>query len=154
MNILEICVCLRKIIFDLISYHSVFKQQGNIQTCKTTHYYINLNLMKWELPVIAKNSERNDECIDFTMIMTSRNNTSISNFVGGFRCKSEYAWFIIEFQKNREKQKKNDGKTRIFTQNQFSTKSIFLYGCNSKTNHCKYLKFSPNVYVSVTYIQP
>ncbi|KAF0771324.1 hypothetical protein FWK35_00002921 [Aphis craccivora] len=29
----------------------------------------------------------------------------------------------------------------IFTQNQFSTKSVFLYGCNS--NHCKYMKFSP-----------
>ncbi|KAF0711414.1 hypothetical protein FWK35_00034837, partial [Aphis craccivora] len=28
----------------------------------------------------------------------------------------------------------------------------FLYGCNSKINHCKYLKFSPNVYVSVIYI--
>ncbi|KAF0758455.1 Uncharacterized protein FWK35_00016391, partial [Aphis craccivora] len=37
--------------------------------------------------------------------------------------------------------------------NQFSTKSIFLYGCNSETNHCKYLKFSPNVYVSVIYVQ-
>ncbi|KAF0734115.1 Gustatory receptor, partial [Aphis craccivora] len=47
----------------------------------------------------------------------------------------------------REKPKKILGKTGIFTQNQFSTKSIFLYGCNSKTNHCKYLKFSPNIYV-------
>ncbi|KAF0745858.1 Uncharacterized protein FWK35_00034782, partial [Aphis craccivora] len=37
--------------------------------------------------------------------------------------------------------------------NQFSTKSIFLYGCNSKTNHCKFLKFSPNIYVSVIFIQ-
>ncbi|KAE9529991.1 hypothetical protein AGLY_011453 [Aphis glycines] len=36
----------------------------------------------------------------------------------------------------------------IFTQNQFSTESIFLYGCNSKTKHCKYLKFSPNVYTT------
>ncbi|KAF0769301.1 Uncharacterized protein FWK35_00000754 [Aphis craccivora] len=35
----------------------------------------------------------------------------------------------------------------------FSTKSIFLYGFNSKTYHCKFLKFSPNVYVSVIYIQ-
>jgi len=34
----------------------------------------------------------------------------------------------------REKQKKSDKKTRIFTKNQFSTESIFLYGCNSKTN--------------------
>ncbi|KAF0751608.1 ubiquitin-protein ligase E3B, partial [Aphis craccivora] len=69
-------------------------------------------------------SERSEECIDFTMI----------------------------FQKNREKQKKNDGKTGIFTQNKFSTKSIFLYGCNPKTNHFKFLKFSPNIYVSVIYI--
>ncbi|KAF0734733.1 Uncharacterized protein FWK35_00038091, partial [Aphis craccivora] len=29
--------------------------------------------------------------------------------------------------------------------------SIFF--CNSKTNHCKYLKFSQNIYVSVIYIQ-
>ncbi|KAE9537296.1 hypothetical protein AGLY_006319, partial [Aphis glycines] len=39
-----------------------------------------------------------------------------------------------------------DRKTGIFTQNQFLTESIFLYGCNSKTNYCKYLKFLPNVY--------
>ncbi|KAF0752986.1 Uncharacterized protein FWK35_00013748 [Aphis craccivora] len=44
-----------------------------------------------------KNSERSDECIDFTMIITSRNNAPISNFGGGFRCKSEYPW--LEFAK-------------------------------------------------------
>ncbi|KAF0688839.1 Uncharacterized protein FWK35_00031494, partial [Aphis craccivora] len=44
-------------------------------------------------------------------------------------------------------------KTGIFRQNQFSTKLISLYGCNSKTNHCKYLKFSTNVHVSIIYIQ-
>ncbi|KAE9542566.1 hypothetical protein AGLY_002477 [Aphis glycines] len=87
------------------------------------------------------NSERSDECIDFTMVyvfflsvynITSRNNASISNFG------------VV-----------SDGKVNIcgiFTQNQFSTESIFLYGCNSKTNHCKYLKLSPNVYVSIIYI--
>ncbi|KAF0773106.1 zinc finger MYM-type protein 1-like [Aphis craccivora] len=32
-----------------------------------------------------------------------------------------------------KKQKISDGKTGIFTQNQFSTKSIFLYGSNSKS---------------------
>ncbi|KAF0771553.1 Uncharacterized protein FWK35_00011236 [Aphis craccivora] len=42
------------------------------------------------------NSERSDECIDFTMIITSRNNDPISNFGGGFRCKSEYPWCIIQ----------------------------------------------------------
>ncbi|KAE9543901.1 hypothetical protein AGLY_001879 [Aphis glycines] len=110
------------------------------------------------------NSERSDECIDSTMMyvfffvcvsvysITIRNNASISNFGSGLRWKSEYPRCIIKFSKNREKQKKNDGKMRIFTQNQFSTESIFLYSCNSKTNHCKYLKFSPNVYVSIIYI--
>ncbi|KAF0771286.1 Uncharacterized protein FWK35_00006812 [Aphis craccivora] len=34
--------------------------------------------------------------------------------------------FSNSFQINREKQKKNDGKTGIFTQKQFSTKSIFF----------------------------
>ncbi|KAF0755771.1 Uncharacterized protein FWK35_00025022 [Aphis craccivora] len=43
----------------------------------------------------GKNSERSEECIDFTMIITSRNNGPISNY-GGFRCKSEYPWCIIE----------------------------------------------------------
>ncbi|KAF0773229.1 Uncharacterized protein FWK35_00007673 [Aphis craccivora] len=42
------------------------------------------------------NSERSDECIDFTMIITSGiNNASISNFGGGFRWKNEYLWCII-----------------------------------------------------------
>ncbi|KAF0768096.1 Uncharacterized protein FWK35_00018102 [Aphis craccivora] len=42
------------------------------------------------------NSERSEECIDFTIIITSRNNAPISNYGGGFRCKSEYPWCIIE----------------------------------------------------------
>ncbi|KAE9534735.1 hypothetical protein AGLY_008027 [Aphis glycines] len=79
------------------------------------------------------------------MIITSRNNASISNFGGGFRWKSEYPWCIIQvkskhfptvFKKIEKNKKKNDGKTGIFTQKQFSTVSIF----------------SPNVYVSVIYI--
>ncbi|KAE9537184.1 hypothetical protein AGLY_006207 [Aphis glycines] len=45
---------------------------------------------------IRVDSERSDECIDFTMIITSRNSASISNFGGGFRWKSEYSWCIIE----------------------------------------------------------
>ncbi|KAF0748955.1 Uncharacterized protein FWK35_00032890 [Aphis craccivora] len=107
---------------------------------------------------IVLDSERSEECVDFTMIITIRNNAPISNYGGGFRCKNEYPWCIIEenfptvFKKIEKNKKKNDGKTGIFTQNQFSTKSIFFYGCNSKTNHCKYLKLSPNVYISVIYI--
>ncbi|KAF0771129.1 Uncharacterized protein FWK35_00020709 [Aphis craccivora] len=71
--------------------------------------------------VLFGNSERSDECINFTMIITSRNNAPISNYGGGFRCKSEYPWCIIEvkskhfptvfkkIEKNKKK-KKNDGK--------------------------------------------
>ncbi|KAF0729972.1 hypothetical protein FWK35_00030163, partial [Aphis craccivora] len=40
-----------------------------------------------------------------------------------------------QFSKKSRKTKKKLWKTGIFTQNQFLTKSIFLYGCNSKTNH-------------------
>ncbi|KAF0710642.1 Uncharacterized protein FWK35_00032889 [Aphis craccivora] len=76
-------------------------------------------------------SERSDECIDFTMLITSRNNALFSNFGGGFRWKSEYPWCIIEV------------KSKHFPT--VLKKKIFLYGCNSKTNHCKYLKLSPNL---------
>ncbi|KAE9537632.1 hypothetical protein AGLY_006655, partial [Aphis glycines] len=55
------------------------------------------------------NSKRSDECIDFTMIITSRNNASISNFGGSFRRKSEYPWCIIKFKFLR-----NLSKTRKF----------------------------------------
>ncbi|KAF0771960.1 Uncharacterized protein FWK35_00006127, partial [Aphis craccivora] len=56
-------------------------------------------------------SERSEECIDFTMMcvffffffvfvsvysITSRNNAPILKYGGGFRCKSEYPWCIIE----------------------------------------------------------
>ncbi|KAF0769775.1 hypothetical protein FWK35_00010644 [Aphis craccivora] len=77
-------------------------------------------------------SERSDECIDFTMMMVSDVKVNI------LEAKSKY--FPLVLKKSR--------KTIIFTQNQFSTKSIFLYGCNSKTNDCKYLKFSPNFYLN------
>ncbi|KAF0770794.1 Uncharacterized protein FWK35_00001301 [Aphis craccivora] len=46
--------------------------------------------------VLGIDSERSEECIDFIMIITSRNNAPISNYGGGFRCKSEYPWCIIE----------------------------------------------------------
>ncbi|KAF0752368.1 Uncharacterized protein FWK35_00019489 [Aphis craccivora] len=42
------------------------------------------------------NSERSDECIDYTMIITSRSNAPISNFGGGFRWKNKNPWCIIE----------------------------------------------------------
>ncbi|KAE9532384.1 hypothetical protein AGLY_010007 [Aphis glycines] len=57
---------------------------------------------------LAKASDRIDNNFIFSLI-TSRNNAPISNYGGGFRCKSEYPWCIIKV-----------------TQNQFSTKSIFF----------------------------
>ncbi|KAF0715908.1 Uncharacterized protein FWK35_00031111 [Aphis craccivora] len=85
--------------------------------------------------IIFLDSERSDECIDFTMMcvvffcvsvysITSRNNAPISNFGGGFRCKSEYPWCIIKvkskhfstvFKKIEINKKNNDRKTGIFT---------------------------------------
>ncbi|KAF0760802.1 Uncharacterized protein FWK35_00022312 [Aphis craccivora] len=55
-------------------------------------------------------SERSDECIDFTVIITSRNNAAISNLGGGFRWKSEYLWCIIEI-----KNKHCQGQCYLFT---------------------------------------
>ncbi|KAF0753188.1 Uncharacterized protein FWK35_00016801 [Aphis craccivora] len=66
--------------------------------------------LKTHFPVLFYyDSERSEECIDFTMIITSRNNAPISNYGVGFRCKSEYPWCIIEFKFLR-----NLSKTRKF----------------------------------------
>ncbi|KAE9543187.1 hypothetical protein AGLY_003098, partial [Aphis glycines] len=54
--------------------------------------------------------------------ITSRNNASISNLEGDFRWQIN---IFQQFSKKSRKIKKSDGKTGIFTQNQFSTKSIF-----------------------------
>ncbi|KAF0761236.1 Uncharacterized protein FWK35_00012407 [Aphis craccivora] len=116
------------------------KSVENVKICKVKNTTIN--------------SERSEECIDFTMIVTSRNNAPISNYGGGFRCKSEYPWCTIEFSKKSRKTKiKMTGKREFLRKTSFRPNRFFFYGCNSKTNHCKYLKFSPNVYVSVIYIQ-
>ncbi|KAE9530969.1 hypothetical protein AGLY_011431 [Aphis glycines] len=69
---------------------------------------------------------------------------------GSFLWQSEYPWFIIEVKskkfltvskKIRKIRKNSDGEMGIFTQHQFSTKSIFLNCCNSKTNHFKFSKY-------------
>ncbi|KAF0732493.1 Uncharacterized protein FWK35_00021693 [Aphis craccivora] len=60
-----------------------------------------------QIDIITISSEQSDECIDFTMMcvcfffvsvysITSVNNAPISNYGGGFRCKEEYPWCIIE----------------------------------------------------------
>ncbi|KAF0755730.1 Uncharacterized protein FWK35_00033906 [Aphis craccivora] len=65
--------------------HSMFRSANNFE------------ILGSHLPFL--DSERSDECIDFTMIITIRNNAPISNYGGGFQCKSEYPWCIIEFSK-------------------------------------------------------
>ncbi|KAF0767182.1 Uncharacterized protein FWK35_00007047, partial [Aphis craccivora] len=79
-------------------------------------------------------SERSDECIDFTMIITSRNNHSISNLGGCFRWQGEYPWFNIEvkskhfstvFKKNLEKQKKVTEKREFLRKTSFRPNQFF-----------------------------
>ncbi|KAE9527307.1 hypothetical protein AGLY_013005 [Aphis glycines] len=71
----------------------------DFKTIETTHaddYLVNINSRNKQQLL---NSERSDECIDFTMMcvfffcvsvysITSRNNAPISNYGGGFRCKN------------------------------------------------------------------
>ncbi|KAF0762329.1 Uncharacterized protein FWK35_00017476, partial [Aphis craccivora] len=99
-------------------------------------------------------SKRSDECIDFTIIITSRNNAPILNYGGGLRCKKvKSKHFPTVFKKIEKNKKKMTEKREFLRKTSFRPNRFFFYGCNSKTNHCKYLKFSPNVYVSVIYIQ-
>ncbi|KAF0716053.1 Uncharacterized protein FWK35_00021883 [Aphis craccivora] len=63
------------------------------------------------------NSERSEECIDLTKIITSRNNASISNFRSDYRWQSEYPWCIIDFQKNENSKKKKMTKKREILRN-------------------------------------
>ncbi|KAE9532167.1 hypothetical protein AGLY_010369 [Aphis glycines] len=93
--------------------HNVFKTNTLIENDILSHSLVSPEMIyRWRMAyfkfnkhrncilsiiiVLEKHSERSDECIDFTMIITSRNNASISNFGGGFRWKSEYPWCIIE----------------------------------------------------------
>ncbi|KAE9533964.1 hypothetical protein AGLY_008700 [Aphis glycines] len=120
--------------------------------------------------VLTKCSEQSDECIDFTMICVfflsvdniwSSKNASIFDFSPSLKRKlnlvgtlgGQKLKFFNIFEMNREKPQKNEGKTGFFTQNQFTSKSNFLFCYKSKTNRCKYLKFSPNVYISALHTQ-
>ncbi|KAF0755626.1 Uncharacterized protein FWK35_00017570, partial [Aphis craccivora] len=78
-------------------------------------------------------------------VITSRNNASIKNFGGGFRYKKVKSKHFPTVFKKIEINKKSDRKTEIFI---FRPNRFLLYGCNSKTNHCKYFKFSQNYYAT------
>ena len=69
-------------------------------------------------------------------IITSRNNVSISNFGGGFRCKIGYPWCIIEvkskhfptvFKKSRKTKKKRTEKREFLRKTGFRQNRIFLF---------------------------
>ncbi|KAE9529733.1 hypothetical protein AGLY_011829 [Aphis glycines] len=95
-----------------------------------------LKLYKLKILRLILDSERSNECIDFTMIITSRNRFfgEISNFGGGFRWKSEYPWCIIEFEFIR-----NMSKLRKFA---IPKESICLLMKHSPNGHLKLkLKF-------------
>ncbi|KAF0773767.1 Uncharacterized protein FWK35_00000040 [Aphis craccivora] len=77
--------------------------------------------------------------------ITSRNNSPISNFRGCFRWQSKYPWCNIEVK--RKQKKKIKEKREFLNKTSFRPNRFFLFGCNSKTNLCKYMKNSPNFYV-------
>ncbi|KAF0764990.1 Uncharacterized protein FWK35_00009523, partial [Aphis craccivora] len=85
-----------------------------------------------------------------------RNNAPISNYGGGFRCKCEYPWCIIEvkskhfpivFKKIEKNKKKLMEKREILRNTSFRPNRFF----HMVTNHCKYLKFSPNIYIQLNF---
>ncbi|KAF0724589.1 Uncharacterized protein FWK35_00020305 [Aphis craccivora] len=88
------------------------------------------------------NSERNYECIDFIIIIISRNNASISNFGGGFRWKNEYPWCKFSKKLRKTKKKNNFFAKPVFDQIDFFymvTTEIFDFYDVSR----RYLKILP-----------
>ncbi|KAF0768136.1 Uncharacterized protein FWK35_00019480, partial [Aphis craccivora] len=61
--------------------------------------------------------------------ITSRNNAPISNYGGGFRCKSEYPWCIIEvkiFKKIEKNKKKMTEKRKFLRKTSFRPNRILF----------------------------
>ncbi|KAF0770706.1 Uncharacterized protein FWK35_00004742 [Aphis craccivora] len=78
------------------NFYEICRKRENLQQFLTAIEQLIRNLDECCSIKEPSNSERSEECIDFTMIITSRNNAPISNYGGGFRCKNEYLWCIIE----------------------------------------------------------
>ncbi|KAF0769135.1 Uncharacterized protein FWK35_00008910 [Aphis craccivora] len=88
----------------------------------------------------------------FIWFITSQNNASISNFR---EVKSKHFPTVTKKKKKSRKTKKKNTKKKEFSHKTSIRQNLFFYmvvTCYSKTNHCKYLKFSPNVFISVIYI--
>ncbi|KAF0706630.1 Uncharacterized protein FWK35_00035447 [Aphis craccivora] len=67
-------------------------------------------------------------CLCTLYNITSRNNAQISNFGGGFRCKSEYPWCIIEVKNKNFKTvfKKKMTEKREFLRKTMSIKKFWM----------------------------
>ncbi|KAF0772733.1 Uncharacterized protein FWK35_00007800, partial [Aphis craccivora] len=109
-------------------------------------------------------SERSDECIDFTMLcvlfiffvcVCVHENVSKIEIMLQFRTLvvvSDSKMNLVgalgrsffEFSNTQGKTKKQLRKNGNFYAKPVFDQIDFLYGCNSKTNHRKYLKYSPN----------
>ncbi|KAF0758673.1 hypothetical protein FWK35_00031166, partial [Aphis craccivora] len=123
------------------------KNKGTILILIITHANI----------IAILDSERSDECIDFTMLcvfffcLYTRESVEIMLQFQTLGVVSDSKLNLVVLKIAGKNQKKIKEKWEFLLKTSFSTKSIFLYGCNSKTNHCKYLKFSLNVYIELNF---
>ncbi|KAE9539810.1 hypothetical protein AGLY_005062 [Aphis glycines] len=120
-------------ISDYINYIIALVKYSVKKTAKLTKYN--------QIVHNNTNSERSDECIDFTMkcvfffvfvsvySITSRNNVSISNF--GEVLRKHFPTFFKKIEKN----KKKVTKKREFLRKTNFQPNRFFYGRNSKTIH-------------------
>ncbi|KAE9543027.1 hypothetical protein AGLY_002938 [Aphis glycines] len=98
------------------------------------------------------NSERSDECIDFTMLcvffiffvcLCTRERVEIM-----LRFSTSVAFPVRNTEKNQNKKLRKTGN--FYVKPVFDLIDFFIR-LQLKTNHYKYLKFSPNVYFLISY---
>jgi len=111
---------------------------------------------------LVLDSERSDECVDFTIMLLfctlsmytiwSQNNASIFNFGILFDGKVNLVVLPSSFQKRRENQKNlKEKKTGSFYAKSVFDKIDFVFWCNPKKNDRRYMTFSLNVCISIFY---
>ncbi|KAE9543392.1 hypothetical protein AGLY_002192, partial [Aphis glycines] len=124
--------------YNLYSVNQFIDRTG-VNYCLNYQYTFRIKLYKID------NSERIDECIDFTMIITSRNNASISNFGGGFRGKSDYPWCNIEvknkhfpsiFKKIEKNKKQMTENGNFYAKPVFDRIDFFIWLIKNTTLSC------------------
>ncbi|KAF0772342.1 Uncharacterized protein FWK35_00000504, partial [Aphis craccivora] len=96
------------------------------------------------------------------MIITSRNNATISNFEAGFRCKSEYPWCIIQVKSKHfliKNKKKIKEKREFLHKTSFRPNRFFYMVVNQKiitrndndlsSNDFKYLRLKSSILLKI-----